>query len=122
MTHASQMLESHPAMIEVDERLLAACVEAADDCAQAATACADACLGEEHVAAMVTCVRACLDCADLCGAVSRVLSRSTETDWRVGRIAVEIAAATARACGEACDRWAEQHEHCRLCAETCRRC
>ena len=30
--------------------------------------------------------------------------------------------ATLKACGDECEQHAQMHEHCRVCAEACRRC
>jgi hypothetical protein len=120
MTFASEMLESHPRANDVDERLLAAAVESTIDAAQSATACADACLAEHNTAALARCIRACLDAAEVCGAASRVFSRSTETDWRVGRALAEAAIVAARACAEECEKWGAEHRACRICADACR--
>jgi hypothetical protein len=35
---------------------------------------------------------------------------------------IEACAAACRASGEECERHAHHHEHCRICAATCRRC
>ena len=51
-----------------------------------------------------------LDCADVCTATSRVLSRRTAHDAQVMRAVMEACAADAGT------------EHCRVCAEACRRC
>ncbi len=64
MAHAATMFEQYPAEITVDRQLLARCIDAS--CAQACTACADACLSEPDVAQMTRCVRDNLDCAQAC--------------------------------------------------------
>jgi hypothetical protein len=120
MSHATEMLENHPAVVDVDERQLAAALEACFEASQTATACADACLAEEQM--LVRCIRACLDASDLCGATGRVLSRVTEIDWRVARSAVETCAIACHAAAEECERHEARQEHCRICAEVCRRC
>jgi hypothetical protein len=42
--------------------------------------CADACLGEEKVEMLRRCIRLNLDCADVCNATGRMLSRQQEPD------------------------------------------
>jgi hypothetical protein len=121
MSHATEMLENHPVESDVDERALAAAIEACLDAAMSATTCADACLAEENAAAMARCIRASLDCADVCATTARILSRVSETDWRVVRALIEATAMAAHACAEECERWANEHAHCRICAEACRR-
>jgi hypothetical protein len=123
MTVAAQMLETYPKDLgEVDRNAMRACIEACIECAQACTACADACLSEDMVAELTTCIRTDLDCADVCEATGRVLSRHTGYDANVTRAVLEACATACGACGDECERHAGMHEHCRVCAETCRRC
>lgn len=121
--HVSAMLESHPKDVGgVDPAILAAFIETCSDCAQACTACADTCLGEDTVAELVACIGTDLDCADLCAATARILSRRTGNDDTITRAVLEACAAACRACGDECARHSSHHEHCRICAEACRRC
>jgi hypothetical protein len=123
VTVAAQMLATYPKDLGgVDRDALTACIEACVECAQACTACADACLSEDMVAELRTCIRTDLDCADVCEATGRVLSRHTGYDANLTRAVLEACAAACRACGDECSRHAEMHEHCRVCAEACRRC
>ncbi|NYG54648.1 four-helix bundle copper-binding protein [Nocardioides perillae] len=129
MTHhdtTAQMIRSHPAAagggLGLDPQVLADCIDACTTCAQACTACADACLGEEMVAELRRCIRTDLDCADVCDATGRVLSRLTPGDLGLVRSLVQACADACRACGDECEQHAGMHEHCRVCAEACRRC
>jgi hypothetical protein len=122
MTHAAQMLEAYPRDYNVDSAVLARCIDACFDCAQACTACADDCLSEESVAELVKCIRTNQDCADVCVAAGRVASRQTEYDANVTRAVIEACATACRACGDECERHAGMHEHCRVCADACRAC
>jgi hypothetical protein len=123
MTHASEMLDAYPADLGgVDKDKLAACIRACVDCAQASTACADACLSEDMVAELRTCIRTDLDCADVCAATGRVLSRHTGYDANLTRAVLEACATACRSSGDECERHAGMHEHCRICAEACRQC
>ncbi|CAN5684315.1 four-helix bundle copper-binding protein [soil metagenome] len=123
MTQASQLLETYPKDLGgVDAEKLAACIEACFECAQACTACADACLSEDMVAELTKCIRTNLDCADVCGATGRVLSRHTGYDAQLTRSVLENCATACKACGDECSQHAEMHEHCRICAESCQRC
>ena len=103
---------------EVALRCIAECL----DCIAGCTACADDCLGEADLPDMVRCVRLDLDCADICNATVRVISRQTMPDLRVIRRAVEACEVACQACAEECEHHAAMHEHCRLCAQLCRRC
>ena len=123
MTVAGQMLEAYPKDLgRVDRQKLQQCIEACYECAQACTACADACLSEDRVAHLVKCIRTCLDCADVCDATGRVLSRHTGYDANLTRAVLEACATACKACGDECAKHAEMHEHCRISAESCRRC
>ena len=104
-----EMLEAHPQSTSGDLDALVGCIEACSDCAAACTSCADADLGERELPELVRCIRLCLDCADICGATRRIVTRQTASD--VGVV-----------CREECERHAEHHEHCRICAAVCSRC
>lgn len=121
---ARRMLETNPTDPRVDIAALIRCIEACHECEQVCTQCADACLGEgdrEHD--LSTCIRLNLDCADICLATARVLSRQTGYDADVGRTMLEACAVACRACGDECERHAEHGmAHCRICAEACRAC
>ena len=120
--HVSAMLETHPKDLGgVDRRTLAECIEACLACAQTCTACADACLSEDMVAEMRQCIRLNLDCADVCGATAAVLTRQTGEDASTVRALLEACRTACRACGDECASHAEMHEHCAVCAESCRR-
>ena len=122
MSYAKQMLDSYSRTIKVDNGMLAATIDALNECAQACTADVDADLGEHDVAEMVKCIRLCLDCADICAATVAHTSRLTEYDSRITKLLLEVCASTCKSCGDECERHAKMHEHCRVCAEACRRC
>ncbi|GAA1771310.1 MULTISPECIES: four-helix bundle copper-binding protein [Streptomonospora] len=120
-TQTEEFLRSHPRGTgDADVDLLKTAVERLAACAQSCTACADACLGEADAAALVGCVRLNLDCADVCSAAERVLTRRTEPDPEVHRGLLEAAVLATGACARECERHSERHEHCRLCADRCR--
>src|SRR5260370_7292171 len=75
MSYARQMLDTYPRTINVDASVLAATIDALTDCTQACTADADADLGEQNLAEMVTCIRLGLDCPDTCTATARATTR-----------------------------------------------
>jgi hypothetical protein len=122
MSYASQMLGTYPRAFSVDADVVAATIDALDDCAQACTADTDADLSEQNVTEMVTCIRLCLDCADICTASAGVISRPATYDADVTRPLLEACAAVCKSCGDECERHAPMHEHCRVCAQACRRC
>lgn len=116
------MLRTTPSPIGFPPEILAACIEACQDCALACTACADACLGEEMVADLRRCITTDLGCADVCGSTARVLSRHSGYDPGLTRAVLTACREACRVCAEECESHAEMHEHCRVCAEACRRC
>jgi hypothetical protein len=122
MTHVQQMLQTHPRTSQVDPAALAECIRACFDCAQTCTACADACLGEQDLQMLARCIRLNLDCADVCATTGRLLSRQTEPDWMLLRTQLMACMAACGSCGAECKKHAGYHEHCRVCAESCRRC
>jgi ferredoxin len=68
MSYARQLLDTYPRTFNVDAGVLAATIDALNDCAQACTADADDDLSEQNLAELVKCIRLCLDCADVCAA------------------------------------------------------
>jgi len=122
MSYARQLLDSYPRVLDVEPGVLAATIDALNDCAQACTADVDADLGEQDLPDMVRCIRLCLDCADVCTATARLTSRQTDYDANVTRPLLEACVAICKSCGDECERHARMHEHCRACAAACRRC
>ncbi len=118
----TEMMQTYPAAINLDRELLARVVDSLVECSQACTACADACLSEEMLAELRTCIRTNLDCADSCATTARILSRHTGYDATITRSHLEACIAACHACGDECEKHAGMHEHCRICAEACRRC
>lgn len=92
------------------------------DCSNTCTQCADACLSEEDVAMMATCIRLDLDCADICSVTSRVVSRQTEYDAAVTRALLAACAQSCKSCGDECAGHGDNMAHCKICAEACRGC
>lgn len=74
------------------------------------------------VAELTKCIRTNLDCADLCEATGRVLSRHTGYDANITLDTIRACQMACKACADECERHASMHEHCRICAEACRRC
>jgi len=100
---------------------LSACIHACVECAQACTACADACVAE-HERMLDACIRLNLDCADICGATSRILSRQLDPDPGVISMTLQLCAAVCDACAYECSQHGATHTHCDVCAAACRRC
>ncbi len=116
------IIAKHPSYDGAHNGELVACIEACMNTAAASAACADACLAEAQVAEMVTCIRLNLDCADLCAATARILSRHVGHLTQAVVAQVNALAAVVLACGLECTQHAERFEHCDLCAQACRLC
>jgi hypothetical protein len=72
---------------------------------------------------LARCIRLDLDCADVCDATGKILSRQTAFEPQMARAALDACAQACRLCGEECEQHAEHGmEHYRICAEACRRC
>ena len=123
MTHTAAMLDTYPADLgAIDKQAWAGCIDACFDCAQTCTACADACLSEKMLAELTKCIRLCLDCADVCDVTGRLLTRQTEYVAATAKAQVSSCRELCAVCAEECERHAQHHEHCRICAEECRHC
>lgn len=116
------MLQTHPTPSGIDLGALASCIEACFECAFCCTACADACLAEDVVADMRFCIRQDLDCADVCVATGRILSRQTQPDWALMRWQVEACRTACQRCHDECAKHAGKHAHCKRCADNCSTC
>jgi hypothetical protein len=116
------ILQTHPRPPVAEMAVLVGCIDECGTCEATCTICADACLAEDDVDALVRCIRLCVDCADACEGTRRILSRQTDPDPKTQRAALEACLAACRASADECERHAHHHEHCRLCAEECRRC
>jgi hypothetical protein len=117
-----EIVKLHPQPTGVDRGTLLRCIDECLDCAASCTACADASLSEPDVQEMVRVIRLCLDCADECDATRRIVTRQTAPDLLLMRTILEACATACVSCAAECDLHANHHEHCRLCAEECRRC
>lgn len=123
MSRLERMLETHPHPAGSNGEAALRCIEAAAECALICTTCADACLAEDDVQAMVTCVRLNLDCAAVCDATATLLTRPSHRDAPSLHAQLEACIAICRACGEECERHGKKGmEHCAICAESCREC
>jgi len=116
------MFESQPQEMRMDMNAVAIGIDAAYDCAVTCAICADACLGEDNVKELVTCIRLNQECADVCEVTGRIMARYTDRDWALKRMQVESCIIACRMCAEECERHSRHHEHCRICAESCRNC
>lgn len=122
MSYARHILGTGRSTPELDSDVLAATVDALNDCAQACAAEVSDDLGGRDVPEMVDCILLCLDCVDVCTATMGIVSRQTAYDGNAMTSLLEACASICGNCGDECERHAEMHAHCRMCAEACRRC
>jgi Domain of Unknown Function (DUF326) len=122
MRFARQILDTCTLDPRLDRGILGDTIDALNDCIEACIADTDADLSEHDLADMVTCVRLCLHCTDVCTAAAAVLSRPAEYDANVVRPLLESCVAICASCGDECERHAQMHAHCRVCAVACRQC
>jgi hypothetical protein len=120
VNQVAELLAAHPQA--TPSEALVRCIEECFACVVACTSCVDADLAEEDVEDLRNCIRLCLDCADVCEATGQVLTRQTSPEPRLVRSVLEACLLACRLCAEECERHAAHHEHCSICAETCRRC
>ena len=120
--HVREMLSSHPQATGGVNDVLVQCIEACFDCAQTCMSCADSCLAETGTSGLARCIRLNLDCADACAATGSVLTRRTAATSALLVQMLETCADFCRLCADECERHADHHAHCRICALACREC
>jgi hypothetical protein len=121
MQGISELFATHPQR-PPDPSRIEACATACYECGGLCAACADACLGEAHVAELVCCIRTCLDCSDVCLATARVVSRLTQPSPMLVEAQLMACAEACRICASEFGAHAEMHAHCRACGAACRAC
>jgi hypothetical protein len=122
MTVTREMLDASPVPIEFGAEAVAAAVDACMVTSQACTSCANSCLAEDDVAEMARCIALCDDCADVCAATLRVLSRPFGADRLATERLVSACVQACANCAEECHRHAAHHRHCAICEGACRAC
>jgi len=101
---------------------LLACIELCRRGARACLACADVCLGSDHVAELNACIRFSLEAADRCFEVAALSPRRADSDpYVLDRLLENCAGACERAAAE-CRRHAMRYPVCRAGAEACEEC
>ena len=122
MSYIKQMFAAHPVDPSSDRGRAIECITAAYSSAEACNVCADACLSEEDPAAQIDCIRTSLDCADICLATARIVSRMTRTNKELVGAQLRACHTACEICAAECGKDGDEMEHCRICAEACRRC
>src|SRR5437763_10966373 len=122
MNDAREMLDASPTGVPLGVAEVAAAIDTCLNCVQSCTSCADSDLVEPDVQEMRACIALCLTCADVCGLVARILSRPAQSDHVVVDRLLQACVRECTLCAEECDRHAEHHRHCAICAKACRAC
>jgi hypothetical protein len=117
-----EIMALHPHPSDLDREAALRCIDECLDCAASCTSCADDSLSEDDSSEMTRVIRLALDCSEVCDATRRIVIRQTTPDFRVTRATLETCVTACVACSEECDLHAAHHQHCRICAEVCRRC
>ena len=92
-------------------------LEALNACVAACEKCASACLQEQDVKMMVSCISLDHDCADVCALTARLVARGSIHGMHLLRECAEIC----KACGDECAKHLHV-QHCQECVEACRHC
>lgn len=88
------------------------------NCAAHCTYCADACLNEDNLEAMITCIRLDKVCKVTCLALTQALSVDISKKNIEGL--VQYCQQICNLCAEECEK--HEAQHCKDCAEACRKC
>lgn len=78
--------------------------------------CATACLREQNVAELATCIRMNMDCATFCFAAATIMARGSEHSKALCKLCAEVC----DGCGAECAK--HQTQHCQDCAKACKSC
>lgn len=122
MTDLAGVIAGSSALDDVDASELAACIELCQRCVATCTACADECLGQPDIAVFRRCIRLNLDCADVCSAIARLLSRRGQPETSTLRALLEAGTTICAAAANEAQKHGESHTHCKLTAEICLTC
>jgi hypothetical protein len=95
------------------------CARACSDCQRACDSCANHCaqMVMQGAPDHLTTLQSCLDCAEICAAASRIVSRGGP----FGEIICKACADACAACGKNCEQFPDD-EHMAQCAKVCREC
>jgi hypothetical protein len=119
--NTQELLRTVPASTSVDSGLLAAVVDALQDCEEAVTACAAAMLGASSTG-LLAAVGSDTDCADVAATTRRVLIRSGGPDGSLMSAQLEACLVACERSNDLCSPHAGHHDHCRLCSTATRQC
>ncbi|WP_034918874.1 four-helix bundle copper-binding protein [Gillisia sp. CAL575] len=91
-------------------------IHALGNCINKCNYCGDACLDEENVKMMVTCIRTDKVCAEVCSTLNQLLA----TDYKDVDDLIKYCIKVCNACADECEK--HEHDHCKECAQACREC
>lgn len=91
-------------------------IHALGNCINHCNYCADACLDEDDVKMMATCIRIDKVCAEVCSTLNQVLATNYKNVDGLVKYCIEVCNDCADECGK------HEHDHCQECAEACRHC
>ena len=92
-------------------------LDALNNCAAVCNHCITACLDEQDVTMLATCIKLDIDCAAICSLSAAFVARGSA---HAGHLLAECAD-ICNACAEECEKHSHM-EHCKECAEACRKC
>ncbi|MGI5471888.1 hypothetical protein [Streptomyces sp. CA-132043] len=121
MLQTRELFDTMAAKGGFDSAVLADAVDVLQECEEAVMACATGMLAGSD-AAQTSGIGRDLDCADVAGTTRRVLTRSGGPDDTLVRTQLEACVVACERSNEVCGAQAGHHAHCRICAETTRRC
>ncbi|MCO4754085.1 MAG: four-helix bundle copper-binding protein [Bacteriovoracaceae bacterium] len=120
MEELNNMINSHPQADKAKkgQELISKAVLCSTTC----FTCADACLSEDNLEKLRTCIRLNLDCATICEATVQILARPASINTSFAKKQIEACMEVCIACAEECEKHSDIHQHCKICAQTCRDC
>ena len=92
-------------------------MDALNNCAAACNHCIAACLDEQDVKMLATCIKLDIDCAEICMLTASLIARGSAH----GKHLLKECAEVCNACAIECEKHAHM-DHCKQCAEACRAC
>lgn len=117
----ARMLESHPDLPDGFDTLRAAdALGALIRCERVCRICADACLNEAMVETLTRCIIVDNACASWCALAADTLSSPSSFSASALVHALNNAIESMEECMSECSNHSLMHEHCAVCAETCR--
>lgn len=117
MDSIARIIGSHPRVEQADPAI-AELISELSACESVCIVCGDACLTEPDVGMLARCIALNESCADVCAGTRRTLSRIGSQESTVLRRQLEACREVCILCAEECEL--HEHEHCRICAASCR--